>query len=283
MLLIDVTERVEHARSLARSYAELQRMQQRLIINEKMASLGVLVAGVNHEINNPLAYTTANLRSATESVRSLLEALPLIRSAEGPGVPALQQWAECEDVQHAEADVLNALRDASEGASRISELVSSMRRLTRPAGSEAELDLAECARAGLKIGRTGLKPGVEIHDDLALKLSVRGDASELARVVTNLVVNAGQSMGDAGKLTLRAFEDGDCAVLEIADSGPGVPAELRARIFDPFFTTRSPGQGTGLGLAISLETARRHNGELQLVDAHPGATFRLRLPLATRQ
>ncbi len=282
LLLTDVTERVDHAEKLCATVTELRHAQDRLVMQEKMAALGVLVAGVNHEINNPLAYVTANVTALQDYLDTALSAVPLAAAAaEGqPGaLEALGRWSRSPQVQELRDEGRSAVREAAEGCSRIRETVASMRTLSRREDREQLLDLSELARSGLKIGRLTLAPSIEVSSQLDPPLPIRGGAGELSRVVTNLVVNAGQAMGAHGQLTVRSYRLEGQAVVEVADSGPGVPAELRKRIFDPFFTTKAPGEGTGLGLAISYETLRRHGGDLALVDSPAGACFQLRLPL----
>jgi signal transduction histidine kinase len=105
-------------------------------------------------------------------------------------------------------------------------------------------------------------------------------AGELNQVWTNLVVNALDAMGGAGTVTLRTARDGDSALVEVADTGPGVPAELRKRIFEPFFTTKPVGRGTGLGLDVSWRiVVQRHGGDLRLVSEPGDTRFQVRLPL----
>jgi signal transduction histidine kinase len=106
-------------------------------------------------------------------------------------------------------------------------------------------------------------------------------AGELNQVWTNLIVNALDAMAGEGTLTLRTARDGDCALVEIGDSGPGIPEELRSRVFEPFFTTKPVGQGTGLGLDVSWRiVVKRHGGDLR-VTSRPGDTrFQVALPLA---
>ncbi len=282
LVLMDVTERALHARDLSRTLTELRQMQERLVTNEKMAALGVLVAGVNHEINNPLAYTAANVRTSLELAEALLAGVPLARAADGTSAQsaALRAWARRPLVQEAEEDLLAALREAQDGCARIQETIASMRLLSRQSEADEPIELAEVIHAGVRIGRTSVSPGIELHVDVNAPLPVRAAAGELSRLVTNLLVNAGQALGERGRIAVHAFREGDEAVLEVKDDGPGVPAQLRPRIFEPFFTTRAPGVGTGLGLAIGYETARRHGGHLRLLDTDgPGACFQLRLPL----
>ncbi len=283
-VLADVTERVQHAAKLGATVSELRAVQDRLVEQEKVAALGVLVAGVNHEINNPLAYASANLRTMGEYLEALVRVRPLvIDHLEGrPGADAaLRAWAEDEEVADACTDAPSALSEALQGCAQIREIVASMRMLSRQQGESQVCDLYELAAAGLKIGGTNVSPSIDLKAELERNAFVRAVPGELMRVVTNLVVNAGQALGREGTVRVRTWRDEAAreGVLEVADDGPGIPAHLHSRVFDAFFTTKAPGKGTGLGLAISAETARRHGGTLRLLPSPQGAVFQLRLPL----
>jgi signal transduction histidine kinase len=146
-----------------------------------------------------------------------------------------------------------------------------------------DVDVRETLETTLLILRHRLKRGVEVRRDYAPELP-RAEAygSELNQVWTNLIVNALDAMGDAGRLELRAHATGDQVVVEVIDDGPGIPPEIRARIFDPFFTTKPPGAGTGLGLHIARNiVVNRHRGRIDIESA-PGRT-RVRVVLPVRQ
>jgi signal transduction histidine kinase len=175
------------------------------------------------------------------------------------------------------------LAEIAESTGRISALVDAARQYSQldrtphqPADLHAGLD-ATMVMLGGKLGA-----GVQVVKDYDRSLpKVPAYAGELNQVWTNLVVNALDAMAGQGTLTLRTARDGDCALVEVADTGPGIPDELRRRIFEPFFTTKPVGQGTGLGLDVSWRiVVQRHGGDLR-VESRPGDTrFQVRLPLA---
>ncbi len=282
-VLFDVTERVAQAQDLSSTVEKLREMQDRMVDQEKVAALGVLVAGVNHEINNPLSWATSNLRVVDTYLSALLRGVPLaqrVAKGDAQARSELAGWAEDPDVVEAGHDAVAALTEAQQGCAQIKEIVSSMRQLSRQQEQVDQVDLSALAAAGVKVAGTSLGPNVSLQVALETKLPARAVAGEVMRVVTNLVVNAGQALGQTGNVRVRSFAEGEEAVLEVEDDGPGVPEHLRQRVFDPFFTTKAPGKGTGLGLAISAETARRHGGRLLLVPRPGrGAVFQLRLPL----
>jgi signal transduction histidine kinase len=152
-------------------------------------------------------------------------------------------------------------------------------RLDRAA--EEDVDLNRALDSTLTMLGHRLKEGsvrLERQYDAELP-SVTGRGSELNQVFTNLLVNAIDALGGDGTVTVRTRRDGDAAIVEVVDSGPGVPDAARERIFEPFFTTKPVGVGTGLGLDISFRIIERHGGSLVLCDAPGPTTFRVRLPL----
>ncbi len=155
-----------------------------------------------------------------------------------------------------------------------------MRTLSRQNEPEQDTNLAALAGQAVKIARTSVNPSIQVLTYLEAELPVRGVPGELSRVCSNLVVNAGQALGDHGTITVAGWIEGGTAVIEVADDGPGIPGALRTRIFEPFFTTKGPGEGTGLGLSISYETVRRHGGELVVRSTlGQGTRFQVRLPV----
>ena len=205
------------------------------------------------------------------------EWLARLEAAAGPATAAALGWIAASLTARGLASQL------CESTDRMSQLVAAVKSYAyMDRGGVVETDLHEGLETTLVVLGHKLKTtkiDVRREYDRSLpKVTVRG--SELNQVWTNLLDNAIQALGESGTITVSTRRDGDCAVVEIADDGPGIPAEVLANIFDPFFTTKGVGNGTGLG----LDTARRiveerHRGSLG-VDSRPGATsFRVRLPL----
>ena len=205
------------------------------------------------------------------------EWLARLEAVAGPATAAALGWIAASLTARGLASQL------CESTDRMSQLVSAVKSYAyMDRGGVVETDLHEGLETTLVVLGHKLKStkiDVRREYDRSLpKVTVRG--SELNQVWTNLLDNAIQALGESGTITVSTRRDGDCAVVEIADDGPGIPAEVLANIFDPFFTTKGVGNGTGLG----LDTARRiveerHRGSLG-VDSRPGATsFRVRLPL----
>jgi two-component system NtrC family sensor kinase len=169
-------------------------------------------------------------------------------------------------------------------AGRAGRIVRNLLRFVRQAPNERLLlELNEVVKATMSVRAYELEmAGIAIREEYAPLLPlVLGNRDEIQQVILNLVMNAQQAMSDPNgtrMLSIRTFMSGVDAVVEVRDTGPGIPAELAGRVFEPFFTTRSAGAGPGLGLSLSLGIANAHQGQLELVAAPVGCCFRLTLP-----
>jgi PAS domain S-box-containing protein len=245
---VDITARREAERARRASRDALRR-------NERLSAIASLLAGVAHEINNPLAVVAAQ---------------SLLLADEAEGTP-LAERAE-------------KVRLAAERCGRIvASLLASARQ--KPPRREP-MDLVRAVETGLDLTTDATRAaGIELRVDLARDLPpLRGDADQVTHLVGNLVGNARAALAgqDAPRrigVTLR--QEGGRAVLRVADNGPGVPEALRERVFDPFFTTKPDGEGTGVGLALCRTIAKAHGGSIAVEDTPGGgATFVVTLPLA---
>ncbi|MGZ3457045.1 MAG: PAS domain-containing sensor histidine kinase [Archangium sp.] len=237
--------------------------EARLRLNERMASIGMLAAGVSHEINNPLAFVSSNLCFIGSELRRL--ALP-----EGE-----------------QRELLEALSDAREGAERMRLIVQSLQALSRgdPAVPQP-LALHEVMESSVRLASGRLRGPVRLVRDYGEVPQVLGNSVQLAQVFTNLLVNAVQALPpEGGEIRLVARLHGaSVAVVEVHDTGCGIPAEHLQRIFEPFFTTRPLGEGTGLGLSLCHDLIRGHGG-VMTVDSTvgEGSTFRVFLPVVDKE
>jgi len=254
--------------SVLHDRTELDRHEQTRQRSQRLESLGVVAAGIAHEINNPLAWVRANLAH----VRDIAEAAKRTGSAP-PGLPRdlHDDWSHLPDV----------IEEAQHGLEQIARIVDSTRRLSRHASPEMHpVDLHEILDDVLLIAGLGVDGGVRIESKLEPGLPcVQGAAESLAQVLLNLLINARQAAAPQGLVRVETRSTTETVEISVSDDGPGVPAELYDRVFDPFFTTKGPEEGTGLGLAISHEIAQVHGGSLE-IESGPlrGACFRLRLP-----
>jgi signal transduction histidine kinase/CheY-like chemotaxis protein len=231
-------------------------IQEHLAQAEKLGSLGSMLSGVAHELNNPLA--------------TVLGFAQLVRNASG------------------DEKLRKRLATIHDEARRCQRIVQNLLRFARRKEPERKpFSLNEATEDVLNLMSYQLRvDGIEIVRELASDLpSVHGDAHDLQQAVLNLLSNAHHAVraaGRGGTIRIRTERAGpDDVSIEIQDDGPGIPEEIRSKIFDPFFTTKDPGQGTGLGLSLVYSTVAAHGGSVRLLHDRPGTTFRIELPRGT--
>jgi two-component system, NtrC family, sensor kinase len=280
---------------LQQALNHLQQARTRMVQAEKMSSLGQLVAGIAHEINNPVNFIHGNLKYATDYIDDLLGLLNQYRRAY-PEPPALiQATIDVIDLDYLFQDLPRLFSSMAVGADRIREIVLSLRNFARlDEVGRKDANLHEGIESTLMILASRLKsptdcPEVQVICEFGDLPLVSCFAGAVNQVFMNLLVNAIEALeaaygrGEVAVPTIviqTAIVDGQ-AHLRFIDNGPGIPAAVQSRLFDPFFTTKAVGQGTGMGLAISYQViCEQHQGELT-VRSQPGAgtCFEIRLPL----
>lgn len=245
--------------TLRQTHEELKQLQAHLVRQEKLSSLGMLAAGIAHEINNPMAFVTSNLALVSRELRAAMH--------------------EPELLEELEADVLPATLD---GIKRVNTIVSDLRRFARgDAESAIEYDLNHEISAALRIAHNELKQRCRVELHLGELPKVLGRPQQVTQVLVNLFVNAAQAMAERpGVLTVSSWREGADVVVTVADTGHGMSADTLRQLFQPFFTTKPVGVGTGLGLAVAHGIAAAHGGELSVTSEQGvGSTFRLQLPI----
>jgi signal transduction histidine kinase len=274
-------------RELTAAYQDLQATQDQLLHAEKLASIGRLVAGVAHEINNPISFIYGNLihlQTYVQRLKSLLsfdDNLPL----PSPFHEKREDAKRAIDYEYLLEDLEGALGSSRNGAERIQRIVEALLDFSRVRKATfQEVDLREPLENALCILASKLKGDVEVRREYAGASTVCGDPNELGQLFLNLLTNALDAVEGGGTIRVRTLgrQDGDNSgrvLVEVEDDGPGIPPEDRERIFEPFFTTKDVGKGTGLGLSIAYSIAKRHKGELCALAASPkGTLFRVSLP-----
>ena len=247
---------IRDMRERRRAEDEINRQRERLHQNEKMAAMGSLLAGVSHELNNPLAVVVAQSTLLHEFASD----------------PSVKSRAE-------------KVRAAAERCGRIVKSFLGMVRLHPTA--QAETDLNAVIRSALEVTAYGARSsGIQIDTDLAPGvLLVMGDADHLTQVAANFLINSQHALNGVPaprRIKVRTYVDGDNARFSVEDNGGGIPEEIRHRVFESYFTTKPAGVGTGIGLSISKSIVERHKGRVWFEPASPsGARFLVELPLAS--
>jgi len=251
---------------LASAYQELKTTQSQLVQSAKMASLGELVAGVAHEINNPLAFVLSHVDTIRRSLEQFRAHIPEQLPKE-----ADDQWRRA----HAR------MAETEGGLGRIRDLVLKLRTFSRlDEGERKVVSISECIDSVVTILGHRLKDRIRLVTELTPPDKLDCFPALLNQVLLNLIANSIDAIEGEGTITVKAGAEGQTFVLSIADTGSGIPGELRDRVLEPFFTTKAVGQGTGLGLSIAYSIVKKHEGTLELGDAPGGGTLAtLRLPL----
>lgn len=289
-LLQEKHDQLEKAVAAERAAMEKLRLaQSRLVQSEKLASLGQMVAGVAHEINNPLSFVSNNVAVLQRDVKALSDLLALyiqgdelLLQHKPELVGDIHDLAERMDLPHVQTNLQGLLSRSREGLRRIQQIVKDLRDFARLDESDLhEVDLNAGIESTVNIvaGRAK-KKRVELNLDLKPLPLVSCYPAKINQVVMNLVANAIDACPEGGKVTVQSMKESEGVQVVVTDNGPGVPPGIRDRIFDPFFTTKPQGEGTGLGLSISYGIINDHGGNIEVTDGpQGGAVFTIWLPL----
>jgi two-component system, NtrC family, sensor kinase len=285
------SELVELARSEHQAHEALKQAQSLLVQNEKLASLGHLVAGVAHEINNPLSFVSNNVAVMERDLRDLLALIrlyrqtdELVKKAEPKRIAEIEDVCERIDLDYCLENFPRLIDRTREGLRRIERIVKELRLFARvDEGEWNEVDLNPGIESSINMVKGyAKKKGVRIVMDLGALPAVRCRAARIHQVILNLLTNAIDACGEDGLVTVRTETEPDAlgVRVDIDDNGCGIDPAIRERIFDPFFTTKPLGQGTGLGLSISYGIVQEQNGriEVQSTVGH-GTCFSVHLPI----
>ncbi len=289
----------ERTSELNQALNHLKQSQVQLVQSEKMSMLGQLVAGVAHEINNPVNFIYGNLNPATTYVQDLMDLVELF-CEDSPGLtPRIQDHMAEIDFEFMKGDLPRLLNSMKVGADRIRQIVLSLRNFSRLDEADMKLvDLHECIDSTLMILQHRLKatpenPAIELVKEYGHLPMVKCYPSQLNQVFLNLLCNSIDALEketaiqepSKAHFPMIRIQTGclgsDRVFIKISDNGLGMPEDVRSRIFDAFFTTKPAGKGTGLGLSISHQIiVEKHKGQL-LCDSAPGrgAEFTIEIPL----
>ncbi len=265
---------------LNRAHEDLKQTQAQLVHSEKIASLGRLVAGVAHELNNPISFVFGNMRALQSYGQRILRYL---QAVEAGATPAEREALRAElRIERILGDMDSLIEGSLEGAERVRDIVQDLRRYSTPQTEAIDTyDLAQTVRTAVQWVTKASKHKPEVVYELPERLNVCGRRGNVHQILVNLVQNAVDVMEDQAdrRLTISTSVDDETAVVIVADSGPGIAPEVMHRLFDPFFTTKPVGKGTGLGLSISYGLAVNQGGSLAARNAPGGgAEFVLTVP-----
>jgi two-component system NtrC family sensor kinase len=276
-----------------RDLTERNRIRAVLVQNEKLASIGLLSAGVAHEINNPLAFVANNLAVLERDCKGLMDMLnrydallPHLQQAAPAQTAALTAYAEEVDLTYIRDNLDRLLSRTREGVDRVTRIVHSLRGLARTdSPKRMETSIPDLVETSLDILRGRMKrQNIELYKEYDQESTVQCVQTQISQVLLNLLVNALQAIEaaerQAGRITVLTKRIAEDMLIEVGDNGTGIEPEHVAKLFDPFFTTKDVGEGTGLGLSIAHNIIRAHGGRIE-VDSQlgVGTRFRIFLPL----
>jgi two-component system, NtrC family, sensor kinase len=282
-----------HAQQLEQTLQDLQRTQEQLIQAEKLSSIGQMVAGVAHEINNPISFIYGNLRYAREYVQNLLDLLHLYQDCYGNSLPPVQAKIQAIDLDFLLKDLPKVLTSMQVGADRVRQIVLTLRNFSRSDQVLMQaIDIHEGIDSTLLILQNRLKarynrPEIEVVKEYGDLPAIECYTGHLNQVFMNILSNAIDAIEDipdcTGRITIRTSLNANrtSIIIRIADNGAGMTQEVKEQLFNPFFTTKPCGKGTGLGLSISHQiVVEKHGGNLKC-ESLPGqgTEFCIEIPL----
>lgn len=290
-----ILDNVMLTRSLNNSHKELEdtvrqlrSMQAQLVHSGGMASLGRLVAGVAHELNNPINFVYGNIGFLEEHIQNMKMILSAYGQADLLSAQELERVDEMKkEIRFEEIleDVDRILKSCRHGAERTKEIVSNLRTFSRLDEAEVkEVDIHEGIESSLNLLTNRYKKGIAVHKDYGDLPLVYCYSGQLNQVFMNLLANAGQAIPDTGDVWIATRQVDDKVQIVVRDNGVGISKEDLPKIFDPFFTTKDVGGGTGLGLSITYGIIQRHGGTIE-VDSElgKGTTFTVTIPVRVKE
>ncbi len=288
-------DRQEQIAELGRLNTELKDINKRfedaqsqLLQSEKMASIGLLAAGVAHEINNPVGYVHSNLGSLQKYTEDLFRVLHAYEAAEQlvednrisfENIHSIKKQVGTEFL---ETDIAELIKESLGGVRRVRDIVQNLKDFSHVDEAEWQVvDLHKGLDSTLKIAHNEIKYKATVIKEYSDIPPVECLASQLNQVFMNLLVNAAQAIETQGIITVRTGIKDDWVWIEVSDNGKGIPQENINRIFEPFFTTKPVGKGTGLGLSLSYGIIKKHGGRCEVhSEAGQGTTFKVWLPVS---
>ena len=289
------TGEVTHFLAVKEDITEKKELQAQLLQAQKLESVGQLAAGVAHEINTPIQFISDNLEFLKTSFQDLVklsaihkELLEKLKTEarNSDDVHTHEQAFEDADFNFLKDELPLAIDQSIDGTQRVSKIVRAMKEFSHPGTEEMnKVDLNRTIQTTITVTANEWKYVSKLETEFDSSLDqVPCLAGELNQVLLNMIINARDAIEETGKeglIKIRTFSEQDQAVIQISDTGAGMPGEVQKRIFDPFYTTKEVGKGTGQGLSIAHNViVKKHKGELLVMDSSPnGTTFEIRLPL----
>ncbi|MEL7354687.1 MAG: ATP-binding protein [Cyanobacteria bacterium J06560_5] len=289
----------ERTIELSTALGRLQQTQTQLIQTEKMSSLGQLVGGVAHELNNPLTFLSGNVHCIKDYIQDLLDTVQLCLNqfslADSPtvettSVESIRQHIKEIDLEYIQEDIPKVLKSIFEGSNRVQKIVADLQSFSRSDEQGCKpTDIHQSIESTLNILNSQLSQDIEVHKDFGELPNIICNPGEINQVLLSILVNAIDAMNHdntpSKEIFIRTWVSENAHIhIGIKNTGPSIPAKIQTKIFDPFFTTKPIGDGTGLGLAITYQTLQKHHGSIRVNSAESrGTEFIIDLPIEESQ
>ncbi len=289
-LFLSYEELKEAHSSLSSAHKELKHKQRQLVQSEKMASLGVLSAGVAHEINNPIGFVLSNINTFSSYIgifkNSHSKLLNIIEHANNLEdlpkiISSTSDYIENEEVEYILEDTDDLIEETKEGIERVKEIVAGLKDFVREdQGKKESTNINESIQSTLRLLSNQLKYHCELVENYGVLPDIHCHVGKLNQVFMNLIVNASQAIKEQGTITIETKKLDSYVVASFSDTGSGISEENLENLFTPFFTTKPVGEGTGLGLSISHGIIEEHGGTIEVEsELGKGTTFTVKLPI----
>jgi len=294
-MLMDLFKDLEKKNAeLESTYDELRESQQKIIQQEKMASIGQLAAGIAHEINNPVGFVMSNLHSMGKYSERLFqfikiqsEAVDRLSKQDGDTavvLDGLHKKRQALKIDYLMNDFINVIKESLEGAERVKRIVQDLKNFSHNDEDEHKpADINEGIESTINVVGNELKYKANVKKEYGQIPLTKCNLGQLNQVFMNLLINAVQAIEEHGEISIKTErKDGDI-VVSVSDTGCGIQQDIMNRIFEPFFTTKEVGEGTGLGLSIAYDIVKKHNGEILVTsEIGKGSTFTVKIPVVER-
>jgi signal transduction histidine kinase len=264
---------------------DLERSQRQVMQAEKMAAIGLLAAGVAHELNNPIGFVTSNIGTLSTYVDAFISLIETARESIGcasaPAAALYEEQLRQKDYDFLSEDTRNLLVESKDGMDRMRRIVLDLRDFSRTGDQTWQMaDIHSGLESTINLVWNEIKYKADVIRNYGDLPPVNCVPSQINQVFMNILVNAAQAIEAHGRITITTARARQEVTIEISDTGRGIPPENLTQVFEPFFTTKPVGRGTGLGLSLSYGIIRKHNGTIT-VDSTvgKGTTFRILLPI----
>jgi two-component system NtrC family sensor kinase len=293
-LKTEVESRKESELALSNSLEQLKQAQVKLVSSEKMASLGMLAAGIAHEINNPISFVLNNVNVLSEyneafhtlikDYKSYSEAVLLVDGKAQDILSGIQQYEKEEDIDFIISDSLILLKSTEDGVLRIIDIVKNMKTFSHPDTESVDsVDVHEVLDSTLLLLKNETRNNLRIIKELnASEFIIKCNRNELGQVFLNIIINAAHATAESSDSTIHIRTENieQAILIHIDDNGCGISADTIELIYDPFYTTKEVGEGTGMGLSISYGIVNKYNGKINVTSVlGEGTEFTLQFPL----